>query len=119
VSSRHHGAAAWSCHSDALAAQRTSSGDPSPGPAVAIVPALCPTCPHRAVQSRINPDDESASTGAQQGGCGAGGSSRTDLDESHPAENRRVGVSIPSLPTGFAQLSGLSAETPPLDERLG
>jgi hypothetical protein len=32
------------------------------------------------------------------------------------AENRKVGGSIPSLPTRFAQLSGLAAETPPLDE---
>jgi hypothetical protein len=32
------------------------------------------------------------------------------------AENRKVGGSIPSLPTTFAQLSGEAAETPPLDE---
>src|SRR6266508_3865991 len=31
-------------------------------------------------------------------------------------ENRKVGGSIPSLPTRFAQLSGLAPETPPLDE---
>src|SRR5512132_1404408 len=31
------------------------------------------------------------------------------------AENRKVGGSIPSLPTGNVQLSGLCAEAPPLD----
>jgi hypothetical protein len=31
---------------------------------------------------------------------------RTALDESHPAESRKVGGSIPSPPTGNAQLSG-------------
>jgi hypothetical protein len=35
-----------------------------------------------------------------------------ELDESHPAENRKVGGSIPSLPTSFVQLSGLDSETP-------
>ncbi|HEV2825645.1 MAG TPA: hypothetical protein VG035_10650, partial [Actinomycetota bacterium] len=33
-----------------------------------------------------------------------------------PAENRKVGGSIPSLPTRFAQRSGASAKIPPLDE---
>jgi hypothetical protein len=31
-------------------------------------------------------------------------------------ENRKVGGSIPSLPTRFAQLSGPTAETPPVDD---
>ena len=32
------------------------------------------------------------------------------------AENRKVGGSIPSLPTRFVQLSGLRPETSPLDD---
>jgi hypothetical protein len=36
---------------------------------------------------------------AEQGGCNRGGRSRTDPDETNPAENRKVGGSIPSLPT--------------------
>jgi len=39
-----------------------------------------------------------------------------DLDGPHPAENRKVGGSIPSLPTRSAQLRGLCAGTSPLDE---
>jgi hypothetical protein len=34
----------------------------------------------------------------------------------HPAENRKVGGSIPSLPTRLAQVSGLPAGAPPLVE---
>jgi hypothetical protein len=39
-----------------------------------------------------------------------------DPNEANPAENRKVGGSIPSLPTTFAQLSSLAAGTPPLNE---
>ena len=42
-----------------------------------------------------------------------------DLDGPHPAENRKVGGSIPSLPTRSAQLRGLCAGTSPLDEPPG
>ena len=53
---------------------------------------------------------------AEQGVCNGDGRSRTDPDDANPAENRKVGGSIPSLPTGNVQLSGPRAETSPLDE---
>jgi hypothetical protein len=73
------------------------------------VPAFCPTCPHRAVQFRIDPDGKVRLCRAEQGRCGAGGSNRTDPDEPHPAENCKVGGSIPPLPTTFPEVSGLPA----------
>ena len=67
--------------------------------AVAILPAFCQNYPHRPVRARINSDDQSRIQPAEQGERGSGGSSRTDPDEANPAENRKVGGSIPSLPT--------------------
>ena len=62
---------------------------------------------------------------AEVAGSNPVGTARTGLARSlgqvaqsveRAAENRKVGGSIPSLPTRFAQLSGLCAETPPLGE---
>ena len=65
-------------------------------PSVAILPTFCQTCPHRAVQTRIYADDNLRLLPAEQGEGGSGRSARTDLDEPHPAENRKVGGSIPA-----------------------
>src|SRR5215216_8136950 len=75
---------------------RQATGCPS---SVAILPTFCPTGPHPAVRTRLNPDDEVRLHHAEQHGSGSDGRSRTDLDRSHPAENRKVGGAIPSLPT--------------------
>jgi hypothetical protein len=65
----------------------------------AVLPAFCPTVPHQAVRTWINPDGQLRRDPATQGGCGAGGSSRTDLDEPHSAETARSAVrSRPCLP---------------------
>jgi hypothetical protein len=91
---------------------------PSPGlvrPNLTILPIFCRSYPHRAVPTRINPDDDRDSIPAEQGECGSGGSSRTHPDEYHPAENGKVGGSIPSLPTASAQLIELRAGLPHQD----
>ena len=72
----------------------------------AILLAFCPTGPHWPGRTRTNPDEESAYMLTEQGGCNGGGRSRTDPDEANPAENRKVGGSIPSLPTTSAQVNG-------------
>ena len=77
-----------------------------------ILPTFCPTAPHRAARTRITLNDQSAYPPADQGERASGEPCRTDTDESHPTEYRKVGGSIPSLPTRFVQLSGLAAGTP-------
>ena len=82
--------------------------------------ALCPTGLHRAGRTRTDPDGQSACIPAQHGEYGPSESFRTDLDESHPAEHRKVGGSIPPLAIGNVQLNGVRDETPPLDaSRVG
>jgi hypothetical protein len=71
-----------------------------------ILPVFCRSCPHRAGQARINPDDDRTSIAAEQGRFDSGGCPRTDPDEANPAENRKVGGSIPSLPTTSAATKG-------------
>jgi hypothetical protein len=86
---------------------------PGAGPTTgAILPAFCPTDLYRAARPRIVLDGESAWTSADQGECGSAEWSRTDPDEAHPAKNCKVGGSIPSLPTRFAQVSGLAVALP-------
>jgi hypothetical protein len=64
-----------------------------------ILPVFCPTDPHRAAQTRITLNSQSAESPADQGEGDSDESCRTVPDESHPAENRKVGGSIPSLAT--------------------
>jgi uncharacterized protein YndB with AHSA1/START domain len=65
----------------------------------AILPTFCPTDLYRAAQPRITLNSQSAESPADQGEGDSGEPYRTDLDRPHPAENRKVGGSIPSLPT--------------------
>jgi hypothetical protein len=64
----------------------------------AILPSFCPTDLYQAARPRITLNDQSACTPADQGECDSGKPCRTDPDASHPAENCKVGGSIPSLP---------------------
>jgi hypothetical protein len=66
----------------------------------AILPAFCPTALHRAAQPRITLNAQVTWILADQRERDCGEPSRTEPNESHPAENRKVGGSIPSLPTG-------------------
>ena len=70
----------------------------------AILPVFCPTDLNRAARTRITLHDQSAWNPTDQGECGSGEPCRTDPNESHPAENRKVGGSIPSLPTTSGQV---------------
>jgi hypothetical protein len=78
-----------------------------------------PTDLHRAAQRRITLNAQVAQILAGQQECDCGEPSRTEPNQSHPAENRKVGGSIPSLPTRSAQLCGLDSGIPPLDEPHG
>jgi hypothetical protein len=69
-----------------------------------ILPTFCPTDLHRPARPRISLNGQSARTPSDQGERDCGESPRTAPDKSHPAENRKVGGSIPSLPTRFAQV---------------
>jgi hypothetical protein len=73
---------------------------------------FCPTDPHRAAQTRIKLNSQSAESPADQGEGDSGEPCRTDPDEPHPAENRKVGGSIPSLPTTSALVSGAVGPLP-------
>jgi len=66
----------------------------------AILPAFCPTALHRAAQPRITLNAQVTWILTDQRERDCGEPSRTEPNESHPAENRKVGGSIPSLPTG-------------------
>jgi hypothetical protein len=77
-----------------------------------ILPVFCRSCLHRTVPIRISPDDDWASIAAEQGGCGIGGCPWTGLDKTNPAENRKAGGSIPSLPTLTVQLSAYAPSPP-------
>ena len=70
----------------------------------AILPTFCPTEPHRAARTRITLNSQSAESPADQGEGDSAEPCRTAPDEPHPAENRKVGGSIPSLPTVLGQL---------------
>ncbi len=65
----------------------------------AILPALCPTALHQAARPRVTFTAQVAWIPAGQGERDCGEPSRTEPDESHPAECHKVGGSIPSLPT--------------------
>src|SRR5215211_6320261 len=69
----------------------------------AILPAFCPTALHRAAQPRITLNAQVTWILADQRERDCGEPSRTEPNESHPAENRKVGGSIPSLPTGHIE----------------
>ena len=71
-----------------------------------ILPTFCPTDLHRPARPRISLNRQSARTPSDQGKRDFGESPRTAADKSDPAENRKIGGSIPSPPTGNAQLSG-------------
>jgi hypothetical protein len=58
-----------------------------------ILPAFCPTALHRAAQPRITLNAQVAWTLADQRERDCGEPSRTEPNESHPAENRKVGRS--------------------------
>jgi hypothetical protein len=81
-----------------------------------ILPTFCPTAPHRAARTRITLNDQSAYPPADQGERASGEPCRTDTDESHPTEYRKVGGSIPSLPTRFAWSAAWLLALPLLDE---
>jgi hypothetical protein len=49
-----------------------------------VLPAFCPTAPHRAARPRISLNDQSPQTLADQGEYDSGGPCRTEPDESHP-----------------------------------
>ena len=51
-------------------------------------------------------NDRATRTPADQGECDSDERGRTELNELHPAENRKVGGSIPSLPTTSARVGG-------------
>jgi hypothetical protein len=68
----------------------------------AILPTFRPTDPHRGAQTRIMLNSQPAESPADQGEGDSDESCRRDLDASHPAENREVRGSIPSLPTRFS-----------------
>ncbi len=65
----------------------------------AIPPALCPTAVHQAARPRITFAAQVAWIPAGQRERDCGEPSRTEPDESQPAESHKVGGSIPSLPT--------------------
>jgi hypothetical protein len=65
----------------------------------AILPLFCPTDLDRAARTRTTLNDKPDWTLADQGGCDSDEPRRTVADAPHPAENRKVGGSIPSLPT--------------------
>jgi len=52
-----------------------------------MLPLFCPTGPHRAVRTRINPDDELRLHPPEQCGSGSNEPSRPNVDGPHPAEN--------------------------------
>jgi hypothetical protein len=81
-----------------------------------FLPSFCQNCPYRTGRIWIDTDDNFASTYADQDSSDLGEWSWTALDGEHPAENRKVGGSIPSLPTRFAQVSRLAAGASLLDE---
>jgi len=86
------------------AAAPTSGNAPGSTSAGALLPLFCPIALDRGAQPRITLDDQPACTPADQGGCDSGEPCRTDLDVPHSVENRKVGGSIPSLPTTSAQV---------------
>ena len=75
-----------------------------PSPSSTILPTFCLTNPHRAERRRIAWDDRVHLHPADQGECDSDGPSRTDPNDLHPAENRKVGGSMPSLPIAPPQL---------------
>jgi hypothetical protein len=77
-----------------------------------ILPMFCPTDLYQAARPRITLNDESAWAAPDQGECNSDEPSRTEPNDSHPAENRKVGGSIPSLPTTTAQANGLAHLAP-------
>jgi hypothetical protein len=70
----------------------------------AILPMFCPTDLHRAARACTTPNDQSSCAPADQSECDSGEPRRTDPHVPHSAENRKVGGSIPSLPTTSAQV---------------
>jgi hypothetical protein len=99
-------------------ASQARGGRAAPGPA--ILPSFCPTDLYRAARPRITLHDRSICTPADQGECNSGEPCRTDLNAPHPAENRKVGGSIPSLPTtNGVPLAGTVNERSTTDPRPG
>jgi hypothetical protein len=85
--------------------------------------SVLPTILYRAARPGTIPHSRPLWTPAGQGERRPGEASRTLLDELHPAENRKVGGSIPSLPTTTVQVSACGTGPPvggnPPDYRLG
>jgi hypothetical protein len=71
-----------------------------------MLPTFCPTDPYRAAFTRITLNSQSAESRADQGEGDSAESCRTVPDAWHPAENRKVGGSIPSLPTTTVDAPG-------------
>jgi hypothetical protein len=90
--------------------QQPSAGDPNMLPKLAVaaqlraavLPSFGPTDLHRAARPRITLHDRAIWTPDDQGEYNSGEPCRTDLNARHPAENRKVGGSIPSLPVQMA-----------------
>jgi hypothetical protein len=73
-----------------------------------ILPRFCLTDLHRLAPPRISLNGQASRTPSDQVERDFGESPRTAPDESHSAENRKVGGSIPSLPTTSALVSRLA-----------
>ena len=84
----------------------------SGGRAVALCRALCPSSCTGSLQSWINPDDQVHHAPAEQGGCASYGSFRTVPDDWHRLKNRKVGGSIPSLPTRLPRSAAYAMRLP-------
>jgi hypothetical protein len=84
----------------------------SGGRAVALCRALCPPSCTGSLQSWINPDDQVHRAPAEQGGCASYGSFRTVPDDWHRLKNRKVGGSIPSLPTRLPRSAAYAMRLP-------
>jgi hypothetical protein len=84
----------------------------SGGRAVALCRALCPSSCTGSLQSWINPDDQVHHAPAEQGGCASYGSFRTVPDDWHRLKNRKVGGSIPFLPTRLHRSAAYAMRLP-------
>jgi len=74
--------------------------------------SVLPPILYRAARPGTIPHSRPLWTPAGQGERRPGEASRTLLDELHPAENRKVGGSIPSLPTTTVQVSACGTGPP-------
>jgi hypothetical protein len=97
-------------------ANAAQSRDPS---CRAILPAFCPTNLHRAARTRTTLNSQSSWTPADQGEYDSGEPSRTEPDESHPAENRKIRWfdPIPAHCSGAGRLRWVSVRAGSVPQR--